>query len=296
MKAWIKASRIPAQLFIFPSLLLGQAMAYSQGYMVGWEIIIAVHLYGVFMHLFIVYANDYADYETDRMNDTYTPFTGGSRVLVDELLQRDSLKKGVLLTGILTLLSGVFISLLVGTIMPVALVLLGMAVFQMYSFPPVNLSYRGFGESLQVVGVGIILPLIGYGSHTGTLQSFAWAFPLLFLPAQYAMALSTSLPDAPSDKKSGKRTSIVILGPKTGKSLIILLYTLSFIGLMVWNTFELSVLMILLSIGMILGIFVLNTQHDLKPGSKQLTAFVGISVAINTTLVLSTGIQLLIGG
>jgi len=49
-KAWVKASRLPAQAFIFPSLLLGQAIHFQLTGSFDFKVAILIHLYGFFMH------------------------------------------------------------------------------------------------------------------------------------------------------------------------------------------------------------------------------------------------------
>ncbi|MFN2267948.1 MAG: hypothetical protein ABR533_06700 [Desulfonatronovibrio sp.] len=71
--AWIQASRVPSQAYIFLPLLMGQSMAFAQGKFT-WTVFFICHLYGIFVQLFIVFANDVADEETDRLNSTFTVF------------------------------------------------------------------------------------------------------------------------------------------------------------------------------------------------------------------------------
>ncbi|RYE92692.1 MAG: hypothetical protein EOO75_06080, partial [Myxococcales bacterium] len=81
--AWVQASRLPSQSYIALPLLLGQALAAHQhGRPLSPGTLAAVQLFGVLDQLFIVYANDWADQDTDRRNLTPTLFSGGSRVLV----------------------------------------------------------------------------------------------------------------------------------------------------------------------------------------------------------------------
>ena len=49
--------------------------------------------------------------------------------------------------------------------------LAGLVVFAAYSFAPLRLNYRGGGEILEVVGVGILLPLTGYYIAAGSLPT-----------------------------------------------------------------------------------------------------------------------------
>ncbi|MEI6128210.1 MAG: prenyltransferase, partial [Pseudomonadota bacterium] len=97
----------------------------------------------------------------------------------------------------------------------------------LYSFAPVKLSYRGGGELLQMLGVGIVLPLFGYYSQSGDVESFPWPLLLFILPAQLACAMATALPDYPSDRASSKRTMAVLIGPGRVQFSIVILNALS---------------------------------------------------------------------
>lgn len=294
---WVKASRLPAQLFIFPSLLLGQITALYDGYNINWWILLLVHLYGLFMHLFIVYANDYADFETDQANQTYTPFTGGSRVLVEGELSKKELRMGSLIMVGLNLVFGILLSTLAGNWLILTAVIVGMLLFQMYSFSPVKLSYRGFGELLQMLGVGIILPTVGYLSQGGTLAQLPWWLFLLLLPAQYAMAISTSLPDEPSDKESSKNTTVVNLGSRPSKYLVLALYLLSLISVLIYFAGALTQ-WIAVSVFTLLAVLIINqllvlVRFETQPGSKGLFNFVLLSILTNTLFGIGVSIILI---
>ncbi|HEU4539189.1 MAG TPA: UbiA family prenyltransferase, partial [Polyangiaceae bacterium] len=77
------------------------------------------------------------------------------------------------------------------------------------------LSYRGGGELLQTLGTALVLPLYGYYALAGTVDGFPWLAAATLAPAQLACALATSMPDEPSDRESGKRTTSVRLGLTT---------------------------------------------------------------------------------
>lgn len=288
--AWVKASRLPAQTFIFPSLLLGQAIGFSINRNFSWSIFGLVHMYGIFMHLFIVYGNDYSDYETDKLNKTYTPFTGGSRVLVEQDLDKQSLLFGAVLMAILSLIVGAYLSYMLSNWSISLLVVGGILLLHSYSFKPMKISYKGFGELLQMIGVGLVLPLIGYLAQGGAIEKFPFFIMAIILPSQLAMAISTSLPDEPSDKLSSKRTTVVILGQSKSKFLIVLLYSISLISILLYQklmymslyeiVFALTVLL-LISLQLFLSV-----KYSTKPGSSFLFYLVLISILTNTTIVL----------
>jgi 1,4-dihydroxy-2-naphthoate octaprenyltransferase len=75
----------------------------------------------------------------------------------------------------------------------------------LYSFAPVRLSYRGGGEVLQGIGVGIGLPSLGY-----YLQAEAPFAPMWIMGPALVLGVSgnvlTALPDVDDDRKADKKT------------------------------------------------------------------------------------------
>ncbi|SFL51145.1 1,4-dihydroxy-2-naphthoate octaprenyltransferase [Desulfomicrobium norvegicum] len=230
-RAWLQAARLPSQMYIFWPLLLGQALAMGDGF--SWEVVLVCHLYGLASQLYIVFANDVADMATDRRNFTFTPFSGGSRVLVDGLLSRRQLARAAVLCAVLSALAGVFLGGRHGTWLPLPLILFGLALLWAYSYPPLRLSYRGGGEYLQMVGVGLVLPMIGFSAHAGTLAGLPWAIMPLMLALSLSCAMATALPDEPSDRADGKRTHAVRFGIAGSRRTILRLNALA----LVWFVF-----------------------------------------------------------
>lgn len=218
--AWLKASRLPSQSYIALPLLFGQAYFFYQGGELSWPILILVQLFGLFDQLFIVYANDYADRETDRLNQTATTFSGGSRVLVDGDLRPGQLRHAAVLMAGLCLLVALGLGLGYGRWWTLLLASVGLLLLWAYSFAPILLSYRGGGELLQMVGVGLVLPVFGYYAQAGTLAGFPWPMLLVLLPTHLACAIATALPDEPSDRLSSKRTAVILLGPLRARLVI----------------------------------------------------------------------------
>lgn len=212
LRAWLQASRLPSQSYLFLPLLLGQVLAWRLSGQWDWTLFLLLHLFGLFDQLYIVYANDVADEDTDRDNRTATRYSGGSRVLVEGQLSRQALLRGALWMAALAALTALAISLRSGQIWPLLLAGLGLALLWAYSFPPLRLSYRGGGEALQMLGLGMVLPLLAYSAQAGGLEDFPWMLLAALLPLNLAAAIATSLPDQPSDARAGKRTLAVAYG------------------------------------------------------------------------------------
>jgi 1,4-dihydroxy-2-naphthoate octaprenyltransferase len=285
LTTWLKAARLPAQTFIIPALVLGQAFLFNQTQNFSLFWLILIQLYGLLMHFFIVFSNDYADYETDQLNQTYTPFTGGSRVLVEGNLSKQHLLNATWVTLALTLLVALALSFIHANGLIVALAGIGILIMHAYSFNPIKLSYRGFGETLQMLGVGVILPLVGYLGQGGSLSSFPWGLMLIFLPSQLAMAIGTALPDEPSDRLSSKKTSAVLFGVPNAQRLMIGLFALSTLLLLsVSNVHvpEWKWIGLVLLIGLQFSLFALKRP---RPGEVSMFLLVTLSILTNTFLV-----------
>lgn len=294
IKAWIKASRLQSQSYIFLSVLFGQAWFVYQGNELNWPIFIVMSFFCLFDQLFIVYANDFADYETDCKNNTFNIFSGGSRVLADKDLVPAQLKKASLLMTSLCLACGFFLTVLYQRSLAIPLVVSALMLLWIYSYKPFKLSYLGGGEFLQMAGVGIILPFFGYYAQSGTVLEFPWMLMLVILPTQLACAMATSLSDEPSDKLSKKKTMTVLLGQKKTKRLIILLNIISMILFPYsgWiQPFNIEVFYILLvpGIATFIQLFITNCEA----GSAKLTLFVFLSVLVTLSLMGGMAISLL---
>jgi 1,4-dihydroxy-2-naphthoate polyprenyltransferase len=279
--SWLLAARLPSQLYIFWPLLLGQAMAFQQGVSVDWGILLVCHIYGLASQLFIVFTNDIADVETDRENTTYTIFSGGSRVLVRDLLSKKHLAIAAMVCALLCLLAGLVLKVLSASWMPLFLILTGLGLLWAYSFPPFRLSYRGGGEFLQMLGVGLVLPLIGYTAQSGGMSGFGWAFLVPVLLFSLTCAMSTALPDEPSDRKSRKRSSAVLLGTRTSQWVIMVINAaaLCFLLMAPLSGTMFTGRALISGLGMVGWLTSLSFLGS-RPGSRTLTVFVALQVSL----------------
>ncbi|MFK7990928.1 MAG: prenyltransferase [Sandaracinaceae bacterium] len=216
-RAWFRAARPLAHANIAPPILLGVAFAHAMGFALDPVRLAVAFAFGVFDHLFIVFANDYADREADAHHDAPTLFSGGSRVIQDGLLTPAQLKRAAWVSA-----AGVMAVSTVGAVVIEApfLPALGAAALVLlhaYSFAPLSLSYRGFGEVLQGLGVGVVLPLVGWASMTSRVADAPFeALAPLFLIA-FASNILTALPDVEADRAAGKLSWPVRRGERTAR-------------------------------------------------------------------------------
>lgn len=290
MRAWLQASRLPSQLYIFVPLLVGQLLATGGFRAMNWPVFILVHLVGLFDQLFIVYSNDYFDEQTDSKNKNHNLFTGGSRVLVEGRLTRDQLRVGYRVVALIAVICSVVIAVIQNAYYAPALLVLGLLLMVLYSFPPFQFSYRGGGEFLQAVGVGVVLPLFGYYSQAGNLQIFPFEIFWIILPSQLSCAFSTTIPDVESDRLSRKKTFSVLLGVQKLRPIIVALQCFSIykLGITVALGKGLSA-----SLFSILLIMISLTYLPIKNRSKQIL-YVGLNIFL-TTLITLACLHILLG-
>jgi 1,4-dihydroxy-2-naphthoate polyprenyltransferase len=284
-KAWIKASRLPSQSYIALPLILGQALAWHTTGSWSWAVFALVQAFGLFDQLYIVYANDYADQETDRDNETATIFSGGSRVLVDGVLAPASLGRGAVWMAALAMATTGILAAGWQRFAAVPLGAFGLLLLWAYSYPPLKLSYRGGGELLQMLGVGAVLPLLGYLAQAGSFDGFTWNLLAVILPLSLATAITTALPDVPSDARANKRTLPVTFGLRFAQGLIIALYALGLIAFGLQFTERILAASTAAHIFFGLSATALVALPALipwaRPGAQGMVAFVFTSILVN---------------
>ncbi len=162
--------------------------------------------------LFIVFVNDWGDREVDAIKRRVFPRTS-PKTIPDGLLSAPR----VLAAGVLAGVGAVAIAFAAGLALDrPALGPLGLSavlIFVAYTLPPLRLNYRGGGELLEMLGVGVVLPWMQAYLVSG--EPFA-PRGLALLPgfalASLASAIASGLSDERSDRLGGKRTFVTRFG------------------------------------------------------------------------------------
>jgi 1,4-dihydroxy-2-naphthoate octaprenyltransferase len=163
-----------------------------------------------------------------------TAFSGGKRVMVDELLTRGQTWRIALGFGATGLLLGGAIVLFRE---PAALWigLLGMFLGWSYHGPPLRFAYRGLGELDVVIVYG---PLIALATYLIATHRFSMDVLLLSLPLGLYIAAFlwvNEFPDYAADRKCGKYNLIVRLGRHRASRLLPVIYLVA-AGITLWLT------------------------------------------------------------
>lgn len=215
--AWLAALRLQFYPMTWIAYTVGALAA-----AVGAPLAMTPYLLG-YVALFLleaatVFLNEWFDFDSDRLNRHGGPFTGGSRVLVENRLDRAAMRKGIGLSilgaaGALAVLVAMAPVASAGTVAAVYALFATLALA--YTAPPLKLSYRGLGELDVALTHSAGAIVAGYVAQGGPwLDSVPW---LLALPLGLAVLPSILLagcPDRAADQAAGKHTLVVILGPR----------------------------------------------------------------------------------
>jgi 1,4-dihydroxy-2-naphthoate octaprenyltransferase len=166
-------------------------------------------------HLSVSYSNDYFDRHTDDPS-MRTPFSGGSGILVEHPgLAPAALSCAVLLTLVSLTTTVLLIAFLDYPASVLFFVGAGLFFGWAYSAPPLRFVDRGLGELSTMAAFGFFLPCAGYLFMAKGLDYsvLPLVIPLLFLGLFFIV--SVELPDAETDRRTGKQTLVVRFGPRT---------------------------------------------------------------------------------
>jgi len=211
---FLRTTRLPFLSATAVPVLLGIAVAARGGTFDLWLALLTV-IGAAFAHLAINVSNDIFDTLSgaDEANVTPTPFSGGSRILLYDLL---TLRQLIALDAALFAGAAAIGLVLVwatnsATLLGIGLVGIGLGLA--YTAPPLKLVYRGLGEIAVALGFGPVMLLGAYVVQTGALS---WEAAVLSVPVAILVALIlyvNEIPDRPGDAAAGKRTLPVRLSP-----------------------------------------------------------------------------------
>lgn len=237
---WLKAVRLQFYPMTFFAYSTGAFLAVKGGHDLRMSVFFLGYLLLFLLEVIVVFDNEYHDRETDKLNRSYSMFTGGSRVLVDGLISPERLKNAnrklcwlaLLLTAVVAF-SSVHSFWLVFSLV---VLLFGFSIS--YTAPPLKLSYRGLGEFTVGFTHSFAMILCGYVFQGGGIgDSLPWVLGLpLFFSIIPAIILA-GIPDYFADKKAGKKTLVVYLGKKKAAYLAIFFVFLSFFSALLLTSF-----------------------------------------------------------
>jgi putative NADPH-quinone reductase/1,4-dihydroxy-2-naphthoate octaprenyltransferase len=244
---WLKAIRLQFYPMSFIAYSAGALAAVFAGHTMDLWIFWLGYAWLFLLELTTVLSNEYFDYHSDRNNEFYGPFNGGSRVMVNRQISFAKMKKAIIITG----MAGISVLMTLFILFKIPFQSAGwfsIIVFFLalgYTVPPMKLSYRGMGELTVGLTHSFAVIMSGYLFMGG---SIADPLPLLLgLPLFFSVLpsiLLAGIPDHDADRAAGKGTLAVRVGPKNVARLGI-----------IFTIVSLGIIIIYESTGRIAGVF-----------------------------------------
>lgn len=184
------------------------------------------------------YANNYYDAESDQYNKQ-TLFSGGSGDLLQNKKLYNFLKPfSLALMGVSIILSLIFLVVFSFPLGFLLYVIVGNLLAWYYTAPPLKFAYRGLGEIITVIAVGLMIPGLGYFVLAKQIDSFFLVFIVPFMLYILIFIINAEIPDAEGDRKGNKKTVIVRKGHRFGlyvAGVLVVLVVLYFFILSITN-------------------------------------------------------------
>ena len=228
---WAFALKPPSWPKLLVPALLGQAIGVAAtgtldplGLVLGLAFTVADLAY-------VVLLNDWGDEAVDRIKRRMFPESCGPKTIPDGVLEARSVLYAGVGSGALALALAVLGQEFLGRPGLAVAGLLCLGVFAAYTLPPVKLNYRGGGELLEMIGVGVGLPWFNAYCQGGDPLPPGLAVLPAFCLMALASALASGLADEESDRIGGKRTFTTLLGNPTVRATV---EQLVLAGALVW--------------------------------------------------------------
>jgi len=213
---WLEELLAPFCVASAMPVIIGTAIAYKHSGDVNFVLAVLALLTAVSIHLGANVANDYFDHISgnDEHNDNKTPFSGGSRMIQNNLLSPKEILIGSFTFLAIGACLGIIILIMTKSIFVLALGIIGILGGFFYTAPPLKLGYRTAGE----ITIGLlfgILPVYGaYYIQTGTLDFVPFLPAMIVAILVFLIILANEFPDFNADKAVNKKTLVVTLGIK----------------------------------------------------------------------------------
>jgi len=225
VKKWMLSLRAPFLTASVVPVIFGTALAWQLTGQLNWIYAMVTMLGVCFAQAGTNLSNDFYDHKTtdDDINETPTPFSGGSRMIQNKIQSPKEVHIGGLVFFGLAALCGLFLWLSTRNtysnayIIPLFAVV-GFLSGYLYTATPIKFGYHGWGELFIGLNFGTLSVLGSYYVQTGSLS---WTPVIASIPISFLIAAVVYInqyPDYEADKKVSKRHWVVKLGKKNAIS------------------------------------------------------------------------------
>lgn len=238
---WIMALRLQFYPMTWMAYTVGALLAASLGSPFDLQVFWIGYLWAFFTEVATVMSNDYFDYETDSRNRYFGPFTGGSRVTVENVLSFSQLKQGIFgALGLSFLAGGVLFAVSSAPGLPMAILMLVSMVLALgYTVPPLKLCYRGLGELNVSFTHGLAAILCGFLFQGGSVSDpLPWLVGIPISLSVLPSIILSGIPDREADASVSKKTLAVKFGNRNAARLAIACTLFATICAILWEEFN----------------------------------------------------------
>jgi 1,4-dihydroxy-2-naphthoate octaprenyltransferase len=209
---WLKAVRAPFFTASIIPVLVGVALSHREG-MFQWPGLVFALLIVIANHAGANLLNDYFDaLGSDKINQSITPFSGGSRLIQDGLVSRYSYLKAAIAVYAAGLLLSMILAIGYYNLYILIFGFLGLILGVVYSATyPFGMG-RGWGELAVGLAFG---PCSVLGSYLLQTNQLSWSAFLAGIPVGLlvmGILILNEFPDLEADRTVGKRNWIVRAG------------------------------------------------------------------------------------
>jgi 1,4-dihydroxy-2-naphthoate octaprenyltransferase len=220
LKSWIKAARLRTLPLAMSGILMGAALAYSDGVFNTKVTILAV-VTALLIQIFSNFANDYGDSQkgTDNPNRV-----GPKRTVQSGEITPEQMKTGMIVLIIFSLASGIWL-IMEGTkglhlttfLLFLAFGIASLIAAYRYTAGSNPYGYAGFGDVAVFLFFGI-LPVVGTYFLNAHLISLSVLLPAVSIGLFSSGVLNlNNMRDIENDRNSGKNTVVVRMGSSAAK-------------------------------------------------------------------------------
>lgn len=212
LQRWLYAIKPASWPKLLVPMVFGQALGIAVTGHISMLALLLGFLFTLCDGLFIVLLNDWGDEHVDRIKRELFPNGCSPKTIPDGVLPSHQVLIAGLLAGLGALVIGAIATVSLGLTYGLLGAGICLAIFVAYSLPPFELNYRGGGELLEMLGVGVALPLFNAYLQSGTLWDPRYELLVGYALLSMASALASGLSDEVSDHQGGKRTFTTMFG------------------------------------------------------------------------------------
>ncbi len=166
---------------------------------------------------FIVLLNDWGDRQVDTIKRAMFPDGCSPKTIPDQILSVSAVGAAGVVFGVATVLVTIGSEVVLGRRWALEAGVGCMALFAAYTLPPIRLNYRGGGELLEMLGVGVALPIYNVYLQAGFIAPQVWSWVIGFAFLSFGSGIASGLSDEQSDRQGGKRTFASVFGNRVAR-------------------------------------------------------------------------------